>query len=193
MVRPRASLRYVPTGALTCSTRREPCGEVRLARGWKRVSRQGEGEPGLSVLAVSQIAEDSDKTERPGVSNRSADRPPGVARDSASEVTRLVGSETERKVVHGRDVASSGRRAAKRCILQPGPSRGIPQSFGLGFSSWGKRAGAVTSPASSNLVRLGLADSVQLGPGSPSCSGPDEASRKHPVPIQVQVGRRAGI
>ena len=39
--------------------------------------------------------------------------PPGVARDSASEVTGPVGSETERKVVHGRDVASSGRRAAE--------------------------------------------------------------------------------
>ena len=79
------------------------------------------------------------------------------------EATRLVGPETERKVGHGRDVASSGRRAAKRCILQPGSSRGIPQSFGLGFSSWRKRAGAVTSPASSNLARLGLANSVQLG------------------------------
>jgi len=59
MVRPRASLWYVPRGALTCSTRREPNGKVRLARGRKRVSRQGEGEPGLSVLVVSQNAEDS--------------------------------------------------------------------------------------------------------------------------------------
>jgi len=37
---------------------------VRLASGWGRVSRQGEGEPGLSVRAVSQNAEDSDRTER---------------------------------------------------------------------------------------------------------------------------------
>ena len=63
-VRPRASLRYVPRGALTCSTRQEPRGKVRLARGRKRGSRQGEGEPGLSVLVVSRNAEDSDRTER---------------------------------------------------------------------------------------------------------------------------------
>ena len=82
MVRPRASLRYVPRGALTCSTRREPSGKVRLACGRIRVSRQGEGGPGLSVLVVSQNAEDSDRTER---ASRSVPRiaPPGVARDSA--------------------------------------------------------------------------------------------------------------
>ena len=66
MVRPRASLWYVPRGALTCSTRREPNGKVRLARGRKRVSRQGEGEPGLSVLVVSQNAEDSGRANSVG-------------------------------------------------------------------------------------------------------------------------------
>ena len=102
MVRPRASLRYVPRGALTCSTRWEPSGKVRLACGRIRVSRQGEGEPGLSVLVVSQNAEDSDRTER--------------------------------------------------------ASRSVPR------------------PAT-----------------RPSCSGPDELSRKHPVPIQVQVDRHTAI
>ena len=64
MVRPRATLRYVPRRGPTCSSCRETSGKVRLASGWGRVSRQGEGEPGLSVRAVSQNAEDSDRTER---------------------------------------------------------------------------------------------------------------------------------